>query len=318
MKILMIGHSGAGKTSFMAGMYKHLGEKSTGYGIHSTNEKQKKQLSRLVENLNHGIYPAGTDVQSIYNFEFTMDGQIIMPFDWVDYRGGALSATSENDPELKNLVKQIKSCDALVVFLDGAKLTSSSWEIECEYNAVSSCIDQALDKKRKSWFPISFVITKADTISLRAKLSGLDYFSTFFEIASNSKIVHVMVSKCAVTTIKCESTILPLLFSIYGGTPGYIEKCKKEEDKSWKSYQNKKPTSFLGKLFAGVEEVAEDIASSIDYKYGWTTTNDKARWAHNSWHEKYVLLQRLEKETKKMNIELLNYQKSNLIRVYGK
>lgn len=33
MNILMVGHSGAGKTSFMAGMYKNLGDAQEGYGI---------------------------------------------------------------------------------------------------------------------------------------------------------------------------------------------------------------------------------------------------------------------------------------------
>ena len=318
MKILMIGHSGAGKTSFMAGMYKYLGEKKTGYGIQCVDEKQKKQLNRLVERLNQGIYPAGTDIQSIYQFNFTMRGKFIMPFDWVDYRGGALSASSENDPELNNLVKQINACDALIIFLDGAKLTKYTLETECEYNIISSCVEKALDKSRKTWLPVSFVITKDDTISPNAKLVGLEYFSTFLEIASNSKIVHAMVCKSAVTKDKCTSTLLPLLFSIYGGTPGYIEKCKLEEKVRWNNYQEKKPTSLLGKIFAKVEEVAEDIASNISYKYCWVTTNDEARWALNSWHEKYELLQRLEKETMNMQTELSKYKKLNKIKIYGK
>lgn len=33
MNILMVGHSRSGKTSFMAGMYKYLGERKEGYGI---------------------------------------------------------------------------------------------------------------------------------------------------------------------------------------------------------------------------------------------------------------------------------------------
>jgi hypothetical protein len=299
-------------------MYKHLGEKKAGYGIHCINDKQQKQLSRLVDNLNQGIYPAGTDIQSIYEFEFTVDGKKLMPFDWVDYRGGALSAVSDSDPELNELVSQINSCDALIVFLDGAKMTSNSWETECEYNAILSCIDQALNKSRKSWLPISFVITKADTISRTVKLVGLNYFSTFFEMASNSDIVHAMLCKCAVTNQKCVSTLLPLLFSIFGGTPSYIDKCSKDEAWNWKAYQSQTPTSFLGKLYAKAEEYLERVASNIDYKLSWTTTNERVQWAQNSWYEKYQTLKRLEQEAKNMEIELSNYEKLNLINVYGK
>ena len=46
MNILMVGHSRSGKTSFMAGMYRYLGESTEGYGISAKKENQNnaKQL----------------------------------------------------------------------------------------------------------------------------------------------------------------------------------------------------------------------------------------------------------------------------------
>lgn len=38
MNILMVGHSRSGKTSFMAGMYRYLGESTEGYGISAKKE----------------------------------------------------------------------------------------------------------------------------------------------------------------------------------------------------------------------------------------------------------------------------------------
>lgn len=68
MNILMVGHSGAGKTSFMAGMYKYLGEDQNGYGICAKRSTQKQQLLRMSDGIERGYYPSGTDVQQCYEF----------------------------------------------------------------------------------------------------------------------------------------------------------------------------------------------------------------------------------------------------------
>ena len=216
MKILMIGHTGAGKTSFMAGMYRNLGNKTTGYGIYAINESQRNQLERTSKNLESGIYPAGTDIQSTYQFEFRVNNKVLMPFEWVDYRGGALYSTNNKEAELQILMSQINNCDALIVFLDGTKLTRNSWDNQTEYDVILSCIHQALRQKRTFWFPVSFVVTKFDTLSEDDKLIGLKYFESFFSQCNNSADVHAMLSKSIVNAHQFSSTLYPLLFSIYG------------------------------------------------------------------------------------------------------
>lgn len=54
----MVGHSGAGKTSFMAGMYKYLGDDQEGYGIRAKDSAQKRNLERMSQRLSAGLYPA--------------------------------------------------------------------------------------------------------------------------------------------------------------------------------------------------------------------------------------------------------------------
>lgn len=317
MKILMIGHTGAGKTSFMAGMYKNLGEKTVGYGIHAVKKEQCAQLKRLAENLEKGIYPAGTDIQSNYQFEFKVGNQVIMPFEWIDYRGGTLQSTNKNDPELTKLVKQIDSCDALIVFLDGTKLVENTWEAQVEYDVVLSCIYKALHHKRTSWLPISFVITKYDTITPDAKLIGLESFTNFFSQCKGNKDVHAMLSYSVVNNKECSSTLYPLLFSIFGGTPNYIKKVEEAEKKYWQEYQDTKPTSFLGKLFSKAEEIVESAVHNVtDYNVFWVTTNDRARGAEASWYENFQLLKILEKESLNMGKKLETLKFNNTIKIY--
>ena len=52
----MVGHSRSGKTSFMAGMYRYLGESTEGYGISAKKENQKEQLTKMALDLSKGRY----------------------------------------------------------------------------------------------------------------------------------------------------------------------------------------------------------------------------------------------------------------------
>ena len=118
MNILMVGHSRSGKTSFMAGMYKYLGESKEGYGIRAKNSTQKKNLERMAAGLSQNRYPAGTDVQQKYNFALTVDGEDIIPFNWIDYRGGILLSDDPDEGDMDKFLKAIKQSDALLVFLE--------------------------------------------------------------------------------------------------------------------------------------------------------------------------------------------------------
>ena len=141
----MVGHSGAGKTSFMAGMYKYLGDSSDGYGIRAKKTNQKKQLERMAEQLSYGRYPAGTDVQQMYNFELTCNGDDVIPFNWMDYRGGILMSDDPDEEDMDEFMKALAQADALVVFLDGTKLTQQTSKWNMEYDILLSCIANSLN-----------------------------------------------------------------------------------------------------------------------------------------------------------------------------
>ena len=105
MNIMMVGHSRAGKTAFMAAMYKYLGEDKSGYGIHAEDINQRMNLKRMADNIVKGIYPNQTDMQSQYKFTFTIEGQDVMPFNWLDYRGGLLTSKNPTNKEQEELTK---------------------------------------------------------------------------------------------------------------------------------------------------------------------------------------------------------------------
>lgn len=334
MKVLMIGHSGAGKTSFMTGMYNRLGEERSGYGMHTTNEEQHMQLKRIADRLSRGQYPEGTDVQSSYLFNFTQNGKPIMPIEWIDYRGGALTSTDKDDTELDLLTNQIADSDALIIFLDGTKLQEMTRETEFEFDIIISCVELALQKERKHWLPISMVITKADLVTVSDdELKGLRYFDMFLENAQYSDVVKVSVSRCTVTQNDCESTIYPFLFAMDGILPNYVVQCQEEEDNLLQAYKDQSPNSLIGGFFAVIETILEwelIIISFILQKvlkivfnwdinlWSWDTLIKKKMRSRRAWKVAKKNRRHAEKRAKKVDKDIRKYIKKQKFKIYGK
>jgi hypothetical protein len=224
----MIGHSRSGKTSYMAGLYNQFGDNKDGIGITTYDTSKKAKLKQLGSNLASGVYPKGTDIASEYNFHLMIEGDIIIPFNWYDYRGGALMQNSKSSPEVAILIKKIEDADALIVFLDGEKLANDEDidDFEDEYDVIIWSIQKAiLNKKSTNYFPISFVITKGDLFddySILYESEGLDYFMPLIKNIKGGSAAAGMLSVCEVASNGIFNILPPLLFSLYYGMPEYI------------------------------------------------------------------------------------------------
>ncbi len=228
MNILMIGHSRSGKTSYMAGLYHQFGDNADGFGLWMTSSPQKANLIQLGKNLTKGVYPDGTDIASVYNFWLQYDDKLLIPFDWYDYRGGVISESSAHSPDAQKLLEQIKTADALIVFLDGAKIIKEvDDDLEDEYDILKWVIQKALSIRAEKdiYFPVSFVITKGDLYSSYGPLinsPGLEYFLPLIESISNSSTAAGMVSVVEIARDDISNVFAPLIFSLYYGMPHYI------------------------------------------------------------------------------------------------
>lgn len=224
----MIGHSRSGKTSYMAGLYNQFGDNKDGIGITTYDTSKKAQLKRIGSNLASGVYPKGTDIASEYNFHLMIEGDIIIPFNWYDYRGGALMQNSKSSPDVAKLIKKIEDADALIVFLDGEKLANDEDidDFEDEYDVIIWSIQKAiLNKKNTNYFPISFVMTKGDLFddySVLYESEGLDYFMPLIKNIKGGSAAAGMLSVCEVASNGIFNILPPLLFSLYYGMPEYI------------------------------------------------------------------------------------------------
>ena len=289
MNILMVAHSRSGETSFMAGMYKYLGESKEGYGIRAKNSTQKKNLERMAAGLSQNRYPSGTDVQQKYNFALTADGEDIIPFNW------------------------IKQADALVVFLDGQKLADKSGRWLMEYDILLSCIENSLDVEHKSWFPISFVITKCDLVPAGAQFYGLERFNTLFsQIQASQKVGGTLIH----SVINSESYYTPFLalaYCIYGGTPIYITKRHEAMQAAASRWQNHKSDSLLGNIFQAIEHGASRLAKELDSSWGWKSEWDLAEEAEHDYEKEAANLQMLQAIAEDLKGKLEQWSKDDVV-----
>lgn len=314
MNILMVGHSGAGKTSFMAGMYKYLGDDKEGFGIRATNENQKANLQRMAKGLSKGVYPSGTDVQQLYKFQFTCAGEDVMPFNWLDYRGGILLSDNPNDKDMNIFLEQVSTADALVVFLDGEKLSKRTSKWTMEYDILISCIDRSLDVEHQSWFPICFVVTKCDLVPAGGTFYGLEHFHTLFEQISQSKTVGGMLLHCSINPSTYSDPFLALAYCIYGGTPIYIQRRQNAMNNAAQRAKTHRPETLLGWLAAGAEEILNGAAEIFDS--GWKTELDKAREANYDYERERLQLEWLLSIAEELKSKILDWNEKKYVLIF--
>ena len=89
--VMMIGGTGAGKTSFMGAVYNRFGDREfKGFSISLDDYHQRSRLSEIGREVSEGRYPEHTDISASFNFTLRFKGRDLVQFDWIDYRGGLL------------------------------------------------------------------------------------------------------------------------------------------------------------------------------------------------------------------------------------
>lgn len=262
MDILMLGHSGAGKTTYMAALYAIMKDGLGGYSINCNFSEyfshngdkypesfkalcdsfiaQRKDLETIARNIKKGKYPASTMVKQEYYFNLVREKNSI-PFNWFDYRGGALMEYSNQSGEARLLKEKILKCDALIVFLDAEVLMSDLRKNIMQYKRLISLVKMAMCEIKPmegQYFPISFVVTKGDLFPSEDILSslGLKYFNdNLFSDIINSKAVIGMLTVATITRKHIYNVYFPLFFSVFYGLHLYYQKILDEYNKEKES-----------------------------------------------------------------------------------
>lgn len=175
-KITVLGFRGAGKTTYMAGMYDLLSYGLNRFFLHAAPDDDQ-YLSVIWEDISSGAtrkWPMPSDDKRLYTFRLSYDLKEMLSFDWMDYPGGALI-----DPGyelIDDLKRQLGSSACLQLLINGESFTAEAKDDDAYKTAVSRKLKKNKDLKAARFLgelsdslkgglpPIVIVITKSDLI----------------------------------------------------------------------------------------------------------------------------------------------------------
>jgi hypothetical protein len=126
-KVTMLGDSGVGKTVFMSSMYAKLRDGENGISIRALSNEVDRELDIYVTSLfTYSTWPPGSEGKiKTYDFELLLRGRPIARIDWVDYRGGVLTDSGQDQSrkeEVASLVKRLQESHSILWMVDLSRL----------------------------------------------------------------------------------------------------------------------------------------------------------------------------------------------------
>jgi hypothetical protein len=229
-KIIMLGTTGAGKTCYMLGMYSVMQIGFRGFTVTAKDLDEDLELTDKWEALVNGQgedrWPAGNDQPHTYSFNFNYGMRPMIDFEWLDYRGGAMSdKATQNDVQiLRNYLKE-SSCVFLCIsgeyLTEETNLTATAAKTKVRamnYHMVE--LIKTINPSNNKPFPVVIIITKFDKCKHISKDKIYDSIKELFHslfIANSGCLVTI----CPVSIfneqqeIRAVNVHYPLFFAIY-------------------------------------------------------------------------------------------------------
>lgn len=140
LNITMLGISGSGKTSYMAGLYEALNVSRMGeFRLMPTPKNPDDPVQQFLDvgdfslisfEGHEGDFPTGTVKTTVWPFTLLCEQSSVVAINWIDYRGGILTdrpSDIRNDPakieEAQALIGQIMMSNAIMILVDAVVLT---------------------------------------------------------------------------------------------------------------------------------------------------------------------------------------------------
>lgn len=206
----MLGHTGVGKTTYMASLYGAMQQSVEGFSLRAVDLEDHNRWKNLSDGIRRGDYPVSTDQRQEYKFHLRYQGRNILEFAWADYRGGAIRETQESD-QAKVLLEDLKSADGIMLFCDSSALVAGDQRSN-QIGRMTTLTAQAL-KTLDRPISLAIVLTKTDLVA--------DFQVNLLE-PLNGLITAINVSTTvlgAVIPISCGRELcnvsMPLLFTLH-------------------------------------------------------------------------------------------------------
>ncbi len=173
IKITMLGTTGAGKTSYLLGMYAVMQTGIQGFTLAAKDMDLDLELTQRWEKL---IFLEGEDrwptpnaaTIEYYKFDFSYGYRPLMGFEWLDYRGLALSDRS-TEQDVSDLAQYVTESECLFLCISGEHLVNEitpGTVRELKSDRLNQFIQQYVSVNKnpslQKPFPIAIIITKYD------------------------------------------------------------------------------------------------------------------------------------------------------------
>ncbi|MEI7676540.1 MAG: hypothetical protein WCJ03_07155 [Bacteroidales bacterium] len=278
IKITMLAPSNVGKTCYMLGMYARMQMGIEGFTLRAVDLDQEIELTDrwsmlTLEKGEDRWPPKNVGLGENYVFEFSYGFKPMIQFDWLDYRGGALMATSA-DSDRKQLQNQIVNSQGVLLCISGELLKKKVDDNSLQEIGTKSNVKMMnwnlteLSKTRKTTeiiFPVMILITKYDECYQRPREELIadvkKIFSTLFD--PNTKGYFIMI--CPVTlgkglaedsnnaNINPVNVELPMIFMAYTHYYGlYLEALARKQQLKGK-LTNEEKKGFWDRMWNGDE-----------------------------------------------------------------
>ncbi|MBD2682541.1 MULTISPECIES: hypothetical protein [Nostoc] len=172
--VIMIGPSGAGKTVFLASMYKLLSIQRgyTSFFLEVDPEQRKLLNDKYTQIAGPGEWPAPTQFREISEWYFRVcienDSFQKFPafqFTYLDYAGERIVDTRSNEESVSDFEIKLKNADAILGILDGRKILSLMGDEDDGQVFVLRELANILQIIQQTQSPIHFVLSKWDLLN---------------------------------------------------------------------------------------------------------------------------------------------------------
>ena len=161
MRIVMLGHSNAGKTTYMSAMYAVARTGVQGFQIRTKDGMQDAELLSHAKGIRCGNYPPPSARRVTYEFVVSYEGEEFFDFTWSDYRGGALLDRTSSE-ETTAVLADLRSADGIVVCVDAHALSVAADPLR-PMRRLTVLLQRVFDDRARAK-PIVVAYTKADLV----------------------------------------------------------------------------------------------------------------------------------------------------------
>jgi hypothetical protein len=253
IKITMLGTTGAGKTSYLLGMYAVMQTGIQGFTLAAKDMDLDLELIQRWEKL---ISLKGEDrwptpnaaAMEYYGFDFSYGFRPLMGFEWLDYRGLALSDRS-TEQDVADLVQYLQTSACLFLCISGEYLTGEltpNTVREIKSDRMNQFVQQYVSNNKQpnsqQPFPVAIIITKYDLCHHREREAIIaDVKKLFQALFTPNSGWLVMICPVSLgrdlgddpdnAQIVPVNVHLPVVFAVYSQLRNYGLKLKSDRDR---------------------------------------------------------------------------------------